>query len=141
MSKVFGMAGSRVGILIAPPEICQVINRVRKPFNINSLAQVAAIAAVGDTEYIDRLKHLTWDGLDYFYGELKKMGLEYCPSQGNFVMFDTGRDALLVFEELLKSGVILRPVKGYGFPRHLRMSVGLPEENKAAIAALRKVLS
>jgi histidinol-phosphate aminotransferase len=141
MSKVFGMAGSRVGILIAPPEICGVINRVRKPFNINSLAQVAAVAAVSDTEYIDRLRQVTWDGLDYFYAELAKMGLEYCPSQGNFVMFDTGRDAGTVYESLLREGVILRPVKGYGFPHHLRMSVGLPEENKSAIAALRKVLS
>jgi histidinol-phosphate aminotransferase len=141
MSKVFGMAGARVGILIAPPEICGVINRVRKPFNINSLAQVAACAAVEDHEYIDRLRRITWDGLDYYYSELGKMGLSYCPSQGNFVFFDTGRDAALVYEGLLREGIILRPVKGYGFPTHLRMSVGLQAENEAAIRGLRKVLS
>ncbi|MGZ3722553.1 MAG: histidinol-phosphate transaminase [Bdellovibrionales bacterium] len=140
MSKVFGMAGSRVGILIAPPSVCDIINRVRKPFNINSLAQVAACAAIEDTEYIERLRRLTWEGLDYYYTELKKMGLSYCPSQGNFVMFDTGRDATVVFESLLRQGVILRPVKGYGFPTHLRMSVGLPAENEAAIRALHKSL-
>jgi histidinol-phosphate aminotransferase len=140
MSKVFGMAGLRDGILIAPPEICGVMNRVRKPFNINSLAQAAAVAAVGDREYVAKLRQLTWDGLDYYYRELEAMGLSYSPSQGNFVFFDTGRDALEVYEQVLRLGVILRPVKGYGFPRHLRMSVGLPEENEAAIAALRTVL-
>jgi histidinol-phosphate aminotransferase len=140
MSKVFGMAGSRVGILIAPPEVVNVINRVRKPFNINSLAQVAAVAAIQDTAYVERLRRLTWDGLDYFYRELKAMDLSYCESQGNFVFFNTGRDAGEVYEALLRQGVILRPVKGYGFPTHLRMSVGLPEENEAAIRALRKVL-
>lgn len=140
MSKVFGLAGLRVGILIAPPDVIDMVNRIRKPFNINSLAQVAVSAAVEDTDYLQRLRQLTWDGLDYFYSELEKMGLPYCPSQGNFVFFDTLKDAGEVYQSLLKEGVILRPVKGYGFPTHLRMSVGLPEENQAAITALRKVL-
>jgi histidinol-phosphate aminotransferase len=140
MSKVFGLAGLRCGILIAPPEICQVVNRIRKPFNINSLAQVAVVGALQDKDYLQRLQKITWDGLDYFYDELTKMGLPYCPSEANFVMFDTLRDAKEVFEGLLKQGVILRPVQGYGFPRHLRMSVGLPEENAIAIKALRNVL-
>jgi len=141
MSKVFGMAGARVGVLIAPPEVNQVINRVRKPFNINSLAQVAAVAAVQDTDYVKRLREVTWSGLDYFYKELSAMGLSYSPSQGNFVFFDTGRDAAGVYEGVLKQGVILRPVKGYGFPQHLRMSVGTSQENEAAVRALRKVLA
>lgn len=141
MSKVFGLAGCRIGMLIAPPEVVGVVNRIRKPFNINSLAQVAAVAAVEDREYVDELKRVTWDGLDYYYDELKKMGLKYWPSQGNFVLFDTGRDAGAVFDQLLRKGVILRPVKGYGFPTCLRMSVGLPEENAAAINALREVLA
>lgn len=141
MSKVFGLAGSRIGILIAPPEVVNMVNRVRKPFNINSLAQVAACAAVEDADYVRRLKQLTWDGLDYYYAQLTEMGLSFCPSQGNFVFFDTGRDAAAVFEELLRVGIILRPVKGYGFPQHLRMSVGLPSENEAAIKALRRVLA
>ena len=140
MSKVFGLAGSRVGLLIAPPEVCGLVNRVRKPFNINSLAQVAVIAALKDKAHLEKIRKLTWDGLDYYYQELEKLNLSYLPSQGNFVLFDTGRPADGVFNELLKEGIILRPVKSYGFPNHLRMSVGLPEESQAAIAALRKVL-
>lgn len=140
MSKVFGLASLRVGLLIAPPAICDMMNRVRKPFNNNSLAQVAVVAALKDKEHLEKVKKLTWDGLDYYYGELTKMGLKYWSSQGNFVLFDTGRDAGEVYQELLKEGVILRPVKAYGFPTYLRMSVGLPEENQIAIRALKKVL-
>lgn len=140
MSKVFGLAGARVGLLIAPPDVCQMLNRVRKPFNINSLAQVAVIAALDDPGHLKTVQKLTWDGLDYYYAELQKMGLSYLPSEGNFVLFDTGRAADQVFDELLRQGIIMRPVKGYGFPNHLRLSVGLPEENEAAIKALKKVL-
>ena len=140
MSKVFGLAALRVGILIAPPEVCDMFNRVRKPFNINSLAQAAVVAALGDKDYVARLRQVTWEGLDYFYEELDRMGLKYWRSEGNFVLFDTGRDAGEVYQALLKEGVILRPVKPYGFPTYLRMSVGLPKENRAAVAALKKVL-
>lgn len=140
MSKVFGLAALRVGVLIAPVEVCDMFNRVRKPFNINSLAQAAVVAALEDREHLEKIKHLTWDGLDYFYAELNKIGLKYWPSQGNFVLFDCGRDAGQVYQELLRRGVILRPVKPYGFPTYLRMSVGLPAENEAAVAALRAVL-
>ncbi len=141
MSKVFGLAGVRTGILIAPPMVIDTVNRIRKPFNINSIAQAACTAAVEDVDYLHRLQKVTWDGLDYYYSELTKMGLPFCPSQANFVFFDTLTDAGQVYADLLKEGVILRPVKGYGFPQHLRMSVGLPEENQAAIRALRKVLA
>ncbi len=140
MSKVFGLAAMRVGILIAPPEVCDMVNRVRKPFNINSLAQVAAVAALGDRDHLEKVKKLTWDGLDYYYAELDKMKLKYWPSQANFVLFDTGREAGEVYNALLREGVILRPVKPYGMPNYLRMSVGLPEENQAAIAAIKKAL-
>jgi histidinol-phosphate aminotransferase len=117
-----------------------MVNRVRKPFNINSLAQVAVIAALQDRVHLEKIQKLTWDGLDFYYRELDKLGLRYLPSQGNFVLFDCGRPAEPVFQALLREGIILRPVKSYGFPNHLRMSVGLPEENEAAIAALRKIL-
>jgi histidinol-phosphate aminotransferase len=140
MSKVFGLAGLRVGLLIAPAEVCDMVNRVRKPFNINCVAQAAVVAAMSDKEHLDQVKRLTWEGLDYYYAELKQMGLRYWPSEGNFVLFDCGRDAGEVFQQLLREGVILRPVKPYGFPTYLRMSVGLPEENQAAIRALHKVL-
>ncbi|MGE0528517.1 MAG: histidinol-phosphate transaminase [Bdellovibrionales bacterium] len=140
MSKAFGLAALRVGILIAPPAVCDLVNRVRKPFNVNALAQVAAVAAVQDSSHIERVKQLTWEGLDYFYSELSKMGLRFCRSQGNFVFFDCGRDAAEIFTACLREGVILRPVKNYGFPTYLRMSVGLPEENRVAITVLKKVL-
>ncbi len=140
MSKVFGLAAMRVGLLIAPPAVCDMFNRVRKPFNINSLAQVATVAALADREHLEKIKQLTWSGLDYYYEELDNLYLKYWKSQANFVLFDTGRDAGEVFQALLHEGVILRPVKPYGFPTYMRMSVGLPEENTAAIAAIRKVL-
>jgi histidinol-phosphate aminotransferase len=140
LSKCFGLAGLRIGVLIATPEICTVINRVRKPFNINCLAQAAVPAAVTDTDYLERLTQLTWEGLDFFYQSLSAMGLKYWPSQGNFVLFDTQMDGEEAFQKLLRLGVILRPVKGYGFKTHLRMSVGLPTENAVAIQALKKVL-
>jgi histidinol-phosphate aminotransferase len=140
MSKVFGLAGLRAGILLAAPEVCDMVNRVRKPFNINSLAQVAVVAALQDQDYIGENRRLTWEGLDFYYAELDKMGLKYWHSQANFVLFDCDQDAGEVYQRLLREGVILRPVKGYGFPTCLRMSVGLPEENRAAIAALKKVL-
>lgn len=140
MSKVYGLAGLRVGTLIASPETCDLVNRVRKPFNINSLAQIAVVEALRDQAHVEKVKKLTWEGLDYYTSELQKMGLDFCPSQGNFVFFDTGREAMPVFEAMLREGIILRPVKVYGFPRHLRMSAGLPEQNEAAILALKKVL-
>jgi histidinol-phosphate aminotransferase len=134
------LAGLRIGVLLAQPEVIDLVNRVRNPFNVNDLAQVAAVAALDDIEFIEKSKKLTWEGLDYFYKELHRLKLPYIESQGNFVMFDTGRDVKQVHEALLKRGIILRPINNYGFPTEMRMSVGLPEENRAAIAALEKVL-
>lgn len=139
-SKAYGLAGFRVGAIVAPKEVIDVYNRVRKPFNVNDLAQVAATAAVQDLEFINRSRELTWAGLAYFERELKRLGLRYLPSQGNFVLFDTERSAPQVYEAMLREGVILRPVLNYGMTRELRMSVGLPEENEAAIRGLEKVL-
>lgn len=139
-SKAYGLAGLRVGALLGPQEVIEVFNRVRKPFNVNSLAQVAVIAALQDKEFIEASRQLTWNGLDYFYKELKKMGLPFVESQANFVMFDTLRDASKVYQALLKKGLILRPILNYGFPRHLRLSVGLEVENQAVMQALPEVL-
>ena len=107
---------------------------------MNSLAQKAVIAAMGDREYIALSQKVVWDGLDYFYKELSNLGVKYITSQANFVLFETGRDATEVFQECLRQGVILRSVKEYGLPTHLRMSVGLAEENTAAIQALSQAL-
>jgi histidinol-phosphate aminotransferase len=140
MSKVFGLAALRVGVLIAPPEVCDMFNRVRKPFNINSLAQAAVVATLQDHEHLEKIKQLNWEGLDYYYRELQRLGIKYWPSEANFVLFDCARDAGGVYQELLREGVILRPLKPYNMPNYLRMSVGLPEENRAAIQAIEKVL-
>lgn len=140
-SKVYGLAGLRVGALIAPTSVIDVYNRVRKPFNVNDLAQVAATAAVQDQDFIKATQKLTWAGLDFLTHWLTQKQLPFLPSQGNFVLFDTLRDAHLVYQALLRRGVILRPVLNYGLPHHLRMSVGTEQENKIAIAALEEVLA
>lgn len=139
-SKAYGLAGFRVGILVAPPQVVDIYNRVRKPFNVNDLAQVAAAAAVVDHDFIERSRQITWEGLDMVSARLREMGLKQLPSQGNFILFDTERDALKVYEALLKRGVILRPVVNYGMKTELRMSIGLPEENEAALSALKEAL-
>lgn len=140
MSKVFALAGLRIGAMIADPFIVDIINRIRNPFNVNSLAQAAAMAAFQDKPFLDEIKKLAWDGLDYFSSEFTKMGLEYIPSEANFVLIDTAQDAAVVNEKLLKKGVILRPVSNYGLPKHLRVSVGLESENKKAVQMLKEVL-
>lgn len=140
-SKIFGMAGVRLGAMLAGAPIIQAYNKMRKPFNVSSLAQVAGVAAMRDKNFIKQTQEVTWNGLDYFYKELDRLSIEYVRSEGNFVLIDTKRDANEVFERLLRKGIILRPVKNYGLPNHLRMSVGLDIENRAAIAALSEVLT
>jgi histidinol-phosphate aminotransferase len=140
LSKIYGLAGFRVGVLLGPADTVEIINRVRTPFNVNELAQVAALAAIDDKDFVKKTCEVTWAGLDYFYQELKSLGLPFTESQGNFVMFDTKRDAKLVDQALLKRGIIMRPLLNYGFPTELRLSVGLAEENRKAMAALKDVL-
>jgi histidinol-phosphate aminotransferase len=140
LSKAYGMAGLRVGVLLASPFVVDLFNRVRNPFNVNQLAQVAATAALDDDEFIKKSVSLAHQGLDYFYAELKKMALPFIESQGNFLMFDTRQDVKKVNESLLKRGVILRPILNYGFATQLRMSTGLQIENERAISALKEVL-
>ncbi len=140
-SKVYGMAGFRLGALLAPEYVLEYYNRVRNPFNVNNLAQVAGIAALDDQEYIESSRKTVWEGLDYFSIELNRLGLPFYPSQANFVLFDTKRNAEQVYICLLKKGLILRPVQNYGFKTHLRMTVGQMDENKKAIIAIEKMLT
>lgn len=140
LSKAYALAGLRVGILAAPAEVIDLYNRVRNPFNVNELAQVAAVAALQDQAFVRKTVELTWQGLDYFAKELEKLGVPAVPSQANFVLFDTRRDVKALNEALLKKGVILRPVLNYGLKTHLRMSVGTETENRAAIRALGEIL-
>ena len=140
LSKVYGLAGLRIGVLVAPPFVLDYFNRVRNPFNVNDLAQVAAIAALQDTDFLLKSVQVTWQGLDYFYQELTKLSIPFLPSEGNFVLLDTQKDATQVNESLLRKGLILRPVGNYGLKTYLRMTVGKPDENEFAIRCLQQVL-
>ena len=139
-SKAYGLAGLRVGYAVSRPEIAELLNRVRQPFNVNSVALTAAEAALHDQEHLQRTRALNMDGLMFLETSLKERGLDFIPSVGNFITIDVGREAGPVFEGLLGEGVIVRPVANYGLPRHLRVSVGKTEENLLFIKALDKVL-
>ncbi len=139
-SKIYGLAGLRVGYAVADKEIINYMNRVREPFNVNTLAQFAALGALDDVEHINKTKELTKAGLSYLYEEFKKLKIEYEKSYGNFVLIKSPIKAMDLYNKLLKEGVIVRPVGGYGLPDYLRVSVGLMEENKKFIKAIKKVL-
>ncbi|CAD6551973.1 histidinol-phosphate transaminase [Paraburkholderia sabiae] len=143
-SKAFGLAGLRVGFAIAQPELTDLMNRLRQPFNVNTLAQAAAIAALNDKPFLQKSAELNAQGYRRLTEVFDKLGLEYVPSFGNFVLVRVGNDDAAgnrVNLELLKQGVIVRPVGSYGLPQWLRVTIGLPEENEAFIAALEKTLA
>ncbi len=140
-SKVFGLAGLRVGYALSHPQVADLLNRVRQPFNVNSVALAAAAAALDDREHIARSVALNRDGMAYLEGEFQRMGLDYIPSRGNFISVNVGRPGGEVFNALLREGVIVRPVGNYGMPEHLRITIGLAQENERFIAALKKVLA
>jgi histidinol-phosphate aminotransferase len=140
-SKVYGLAGLRVGYGVMPMALAQVLNRVRMPFNVNALAQVAAVAALDDSQFFEKTTALIHDGLDFLYTELEKRSLRYFPTQTNFFLIDVQRDARAVFEQFLKQGVIVRAMSAYGFPNYIRINVGLPEENRRFLVALDQVLA
>ncbi len=140
-SKAYGLAGLRVGYGIMRPEIAALLNRVRSPFNVNLPAQAAAAAALEDTDHVARTVALNAEGRDYFYREFERMGLDYVPSEGNFVLVDVGRDARSVFEALQHKGVIVRSAHGMGLPRHIRVTTGTMPQNRRFIAALTEVLT
>jgi histidinol-phosphate aminotransferase len=142
-SKAYGLAGLRVGFAIAQPGVTDLMNRVRQPFNVNSLAQAAAIAALNDKEFLRKGFENNRAGYAQLVAAFEELGLEYVPSYGNFVLVKVGDDDAAgsrVNVALLEQGVIVRPVGAYGLPQWLRISIGLPEENAALIAALKKAL-
>lgn len=139
-SKIYGLAGLRIGYGIARPEIIQCLNQVREPFNVNSVAQVGAVASLNDPEQVRRSKNLNSQAKRYFYGEFEAMGLSYTPSEANFVWVDIGRDSRAVFTELLKKGVIVRTGDIFGYPTHIRVTTGTQAENERFIKALREIL-
>jgi histidinol-phosphate aminotransferase len=138
-SKAYGLAGLRVGYGLADAAVADMLNRVRQPFNVNSIAQAAAIAALADTEYVEESARLNRAGLAQLMQGLDALGVAYVPSHGNFLLARVG-EAARVYEALLRQGVIVRPVANYGLPEHLRISVGLPAENQRFLAALRSAL-
>lgn len=140
-SKAYGLAALRVGYGLSSPTIADVLNRVRQPFNVNSLALAAACAALTDTEYLQRSRELNSAGMQQLEAGFTELGLQWIPSKGNFIAVDVGRDAGPVFQGLLREGVIVRPVAGYGMPNHLRVTIGLAEENSRFLEALRQVLA
>ncbi|WP_349609608.1 histidinol-phosphate transaminase [Cupriavidus sp. DF5525] len=143
-SKAYGLAGLRVGYAVAQPELADLLNRVRQPFNVNSVAQAAAVAALGDSEFLRRSAELNRAGKAQLTEAFDRLGLEYVPSSGNFVLVRVGDDdgaGARVNLALLKQGVIVRPVGNYNLPRWLRVTIGLPEENAAFVAALERALA
>lgn len=139
-SKAYGLASLRVGYSISHPDITNVLNRVRQPFNVNSLALVAAAAALQDQDFVYRTRQINEQGMKQLEAAFVQLGLEWIPSSGNFVCVKLPRPGATIFNELLREGVITRPVANYGMPDYLRVSIGLPEENERFVAALKKVL-
>jgi histidinol-phosphate aminotransferase len=140
MSKAYGLASLRVGFAVTSPQIADMMNRVRQPFNVNSLAQAAAIAALDDDEYLARSADINARGMKTLTDGATSLGLKFIPSLGNFVCIEVG-DAARVNGELLKRGVIVRPVANYGLPHHLRVSIGTQDENAAFLRALTEILA
>ena len=140
-SKAYGLASLRVGYSLSSPTVADVLNRVRQPFNVNSFALAAACAALDDVDYVTKSRQLNQVGMEQLEGGLDLLGLTWIPSRGNFLAIDMGRDAAPVYQALLREGVIVRPVAGYGMPNHLRVSVGLLEENTRFLEALARVLA
>lgn len=139
-SKIYGIAGVRVGFGIAADSIIKSILKVKEPFNVNSLAQLAATAAATDDEHVERSRTANNEGREYFYRTFDELGLPYTESMANFVLVKLGGKAEELYGELMKKGIIVRYGKGWGLPEYVRVSVGTQEENELFAKALREVL-
>jgi histidinol-phosphate aminotransferase len=140
-SKVFGLAGLRVGYAVSQPDVADLLNRVRQPFNVNSLAQAAALVALDDREHLKRSHEMNHAGMKQLESGFRELGLSWISSVGNFVAVATPQPGRVLYQKLLREGVIVRPVDNYEMPNHLRVTVGLPDENARFLAALAKVLT
>jgi histidinol-phosphate aminotransferase len=132
-SKIYGLAGVRIGYGICDAELASYLERARHPFNVNRLAEVAALAALDDPEHAERTRALNASGGDYLREALGRLGIETWPTDANFVLAKTGAD---VYDALLRQGVIVRPMAGFGLTEHVRISIGVPEENERLVKAL-----
>ena len=139
-SKATSLAGLRVGYGIADADAIALMNRIRQPFNVNSLAQAAALAALDDDAHVLECVRMIEAGRHFLYDEFKSIGLSYVPSRANFILVDVGRSAADIYQKLLHKGVIVRPMTPFGLETALRITVGTPEENRKLVKALRAVL-
>jgi len=139
-SKIYGLAGLRIGYGFASETIVDSMNLVRQPFNVNYLAQAGALAALDDDEFVEKTRTLTQDGLVFLYSQLDRIGLEYIPTQTNFFLIKTPLGAHETYQRMLNEGVIVRSMESFGLNDYIRINVGLPEENKRFIKTLEKVL-
>ncbi|WP_127578915.1 histidinol-phosphate transaminase [Paenibacillus koleovorans] len=140
-SKIYGLAGIRVGFGVGPQELIRSILQVKEPFNVNALAQTAAIAALGDEEHVRRSRELVLRERDRLYAGLRGLGVSFTESMSNFILVELGPEAKQRYERLMASGVIVRYGGGWGLPEHVRVSIGLSEENDRLLEALQLVLS
>lgn len=140
-SKAYGLAGLRLGYAIAAPELTTYLERIRQPFNVNLLAQVAGLAALEDKEFLIKIRRLTLEGKSFIYQELSKMGLEYVPSVANFILVNVGENGQKLFKAMLKHGVIIRDMCQYGLENFIRVTIGTYKENQRFVRVLRKVLT
>lgn len=139
-SKAYGLAGLRIGYGVMHPDIAQWLHRTREPFNVNLIAQVAALAALQDVEHVHRTVAMNEEGKQTFYDAFKALGLNYTPTFANFVWVDLGRECRPIYEALLRRGIITRTGDIFGAPTYLRVTTGTPEENALFLSALRDVL-
>lgn len=138
-SKIYGLAGLRVGYALASAEIADLMNRIRQPFNVNNLALAAAVAALDDHAFVAESYELNRRGMEQIVSGLERLGLEHIPSHGNFLCFKPG-DAAAVNQKLLRQGVIVRPIAAYGLPQWLRVTIGTERENDRFLEALAQAI-
>jgi histidinol-phosphate aminotransferase len=138
-SKIYGIAGTRIGYGIGHPDFIAALEKIRQPFNINSVAQAGALAALDDTSHVERTRRINRRGLKFYSTAFKRLGLEFVRSTANFILVRVG-EGQRIFVELQKLGVIVRPMGGYQLPEWIRISVGTPKENARCLDALKRVL-
>lgn len=141
LSKAYGLAGLRVGFAAASPTVCRMLDRLREPFNLSRLATAAGPAAVTDFEWLRHCQRLNAEGRDFLSDAFVRLGFDVVPSQSNFILVDVKQDATALFERLMAVGIIVRPAGGWGFDRHIRVTVGTEQQNEALIAALEDILA
>ncbi|MCD6319376.1 MAG: histidinol-phosphate transaminase [Candidatus Desulfofervidaceae bacterium] len=138
-SKAYGLAGLRIGYGILTPELARFLETVRYPFNVNALAQIGATAALDDKDFLEKTQHTIWEGRQFLTAALTSLGVKVYPSEANFLLIYVGKKAKKIYEDLLKKGIIVRPMVSYALADYLRISIGKPEENQAFIETFKEI--